>query len=173
LQVRSFTDDQVTRFVLGWYLAVERHSTGATGHDLELRAEAAADDLLRRLAAAPALYELTINPLLLTMIAIVHRHCGALPGSRADLYGQICQAMLWRRQEAKTLPVLPEGKKKEAVLGRLAFAMMCWLVCDLPRADVLTEIRPGLRRMSRQLTAEEVLTDIVSNGLLIERETGR
>jgi len=82
LQVRSFTDEQVTRFVQGWYLVVEWHSTGATGRDLLLRAEAAADDLLRRLDAAPGLYELTVNPLLLTMIAIVHRHCGALPGSR-------------------------------------------------------------------------------------------
>jgi predicted NACHT family NTPase len=69
--------------------------------DLELRAETAADDLLRRLDGAPGLYALTVNPLLLTMIAIVHRYCGALPGSRADLYGQICQAMLWQRQEAR------------------------------------------------------------------------
>ncbi|MGH3912041.1 MAG: NACHT domain-containing protein [Pseudonocardiaceae bacterium] len=173
LQIRSFTDEQVTRFVQGWYLAVERHSTGATGQDVVLRAEAAADDLLRRLDAAPALYDLTVNPLLLTMIAIVHRHCGALPGSRADLYGQICQAMLWRRQEAKDLPVMPEGKKKEVLLRGLAFAMMRRQVGDLPRADVLTEIRPGLRRISRQLTAEEFLVDIASNGLLIERESGR
>ncbi|MGH8938478.1 MAG: NACHT domain-containing protein, partial [Actinomycetes bacterium] len=172
LQVRSFTDEQVTRFVQSWYLAVERHSTGATGEDVRLRAESAANDLLRRLNGAPGLYDLTVNPMLLTMIATVHRYRGALPGSRADLYGEICQVMLWRRQEAKKLPIAPDGDKKEALLRGLAFAMMRRQVPDLPRADVLVEIGPALRRMSRELTAEEFLTDIASNGLLIERESG-
>lgn len=172
LQVRSFTDEQVTRFVQSWYLAVERHSTGATGEDVRLRAESAADDLLRRLDGAPGLYDLTVNPLLLTMIATVHRYRGALPGSRVDLYGEICQVMLWRRQEAKNLPIVPDGDKKEVLLRGLAFAMMQRQVRDLPRAHVLAEIGPALRRMSRKLTAEEFLTDIASNGLLIERESG-
>jgi hypothetical protein len=43
------------------------------------------------------------------MIATVHRYRGALPGSRVDLYGEICQVMLWRRQEAKNLPIAPDG----------------------------------------------------------------
>ncbi|HKR50264.1 MAG TPA: NACHT domain-containing protein, partial [Pseudonocardiaceae bacterium] len=87
LQVRSFTDEQGRRFLRSWYLAVERHSTGVTDDDVRRRAEEAADDLLQRLNDAPALYELTVNPLLLTMIATVHRYRGALPGSRVDLYG--------------------------------------------------------------------------------------
>ena len=171
LQVRSFTDEQVNRFLKGWYLAVERHSTGVTDDDVRRRAEEAADDLLQRLNDVPALYELTVNPLLLTMIATVHRYRGALPGSRVDLYGEICQVMLWRRQEAKKLPITPEGDKKETLLRRLAFAMMQRQLRDLPRADVLAEIRPALRRMSRELTAEEFLADIASNGLLVERES--
>ncbi len=172
LHIRSFTDEQVTRFVHSWYLAIERHSTGTTGEDVRLQAKSAADDLLRRLDGAPGLYDLTVNPLLLTMIATVHRYRGALPGSRADLYSEICQVMLWRRQEAKELPIEPNGDKKQALLRGLAFAMMQRQVRDLPRADVLAEIGPALRRMSRELTAEEFLTDIASNGLLIERESG-
>src|SRR5262249_43513785 len=69
LQVRSFTNEQVTHFVRGWYLAVERHSTGAADEDVSLRSVAAAEDLIERLNATPGLYELTVNPLLLTMIA--------------------------------------------------------------------------------------------------------
>ena len=49
--------------------------------------------------------------------------------------------------------------------------MMQQRVRDLSRADLLAEIRPALRRMSRDLTAEDFLTDIGSNGLLIERES--
>jgi hypothetical protein len=172
LQIRSFTDDQVTRFVRGWYLAVQWHSTGTSDEDVRLRAESEADDLLKRLNDAPGLYELRVNPLLLTMIATVHRYRGALPGSRVDLYGEICQVVLWRRQEAKNLAIELDGGKKEGLLRGLAFAMMYQRVRDLPRAEVLDNIRPALRRMSRNLTAEDFLTDIGSNGLLVERESG-
>lgn len=172
LQVRSFTGGQVNRFVRSWYEAVEKHSTGTDGTDLRLRVDSAAEDLLERLNGAPALYDLTINPLLLTMIANVHRFRGALPGSRVELYSEICQVMLWRRQEAKKLPVELGGEKKETILRKLALAMMQRRVRDLPKDDVLAEIRPTLRRLSREITSEDFLADVSSNGLFVERETG-
>lgn len=172
LQVRGFTDDQVSRFVRAWYLAAERHSTGASGEDVRLRAETTATELLDRLNTAPNLYDLTINPLLLTMIANVHRYHGALPGSRVDLYGEICQVMLWRRQEAKKLAVELSGDKKETLLRALAFAMMERRVRDLPRAEILALLKPALRRMSTPMSEEDFLADVSSNGLLIEREPG-
>ena len=172
LQVRGFTTEQVSRFVHGWYLAVERHSTGAADEDITIRARREADDLLQRLDSAPALYDLTVNPLLLTMIANVHRYRGALPGSRADLYAEIVQVMLFRRQEAKNLPVELAGDKKEALLRGLAYAMMDRRLSDLPHDEVLAEIRPALRRLPRQVTAEGFLADVGSNGLLVERESG-
>ena len=172
LQVRGFTTEQVSRFVHGWYLAVERHSTGAADEDITIRARREADDLLQRLDRAPALYDLTVNPLLLTMIANVHRYRGALPGSRADLYAEIVQVMLFRRQEAKDLPVELAGDKKEALLRGLAYAMMDRRLSDLPHDEVLAEIRPALRRLPRQVTAEGFLADVGSNGLLVERESG-
>ncbi|WP_410626482.1 NACHT domain-containing protein [Amycolatopsis sp. cmx-8-4] len=172
LQVRSFTDDQVKRFVEGWYSAVERYSTGDRADEVRTRAAAATEDLLERLGEAVALRDLTANPLLLTMIANVHRYRGALPGSRADLYCEICQVMLWRRQEAKKLPIALGGDKKEMVLRSLAYSMMRDRVRDLARADVLTEVGKALRRVSRDLTAEAFLADVGSNGLLVERESG-
>jgi predicted NACHT family NTPase len=171
LQVRGFTTEQASRFVRSWYLAVERHSTGAVDEDITIRARREADDLLQRLDRAPSLYDLTVNPLLLTMIANVHRYRGALPGSRADLYAEILQVMLVRRQEAKDLPVELVGDKKEALLRGLAYAMMDRRLSDLPHDDVLAEIRPVLRRLPRQVTAEGFLADVRSNGLFVERET--
>ena len=168
LQVCSFTDDQVTRFVRGWYLAVEQRSAGAPGEDVRLRAETKASDLLKRLNDAPGLYDLTVNPLLLTMIAIIHSYRGALPGRRVDLYGEICQVMLWRIAEARRLPIKLNGDKKEGFTRGLAFVMMQQRVRDMPRSEVLDKIKPALRRMSPNLNAEDFLTDIISNGLLIE-----
>ena len=172
LQVRGFTTEQVSRFVHSWYLAVERHSTGAADEEITIRASREADDLLQRLDSAPALYDLTANPLLLTMIANVHRYRGALPGGRADLYAEIMQVMLSRRQEAKNLPVDLAGDKKEALLRGLAYVMMDRRLSDLSHDEVLAEIRPALRRLPRQVTAEGFLADVGSNGLLVERESG-
>ena len=171
VQACGFTSAQVELFVQGWYRAVERHGTGTDGPEAETRAQEGAADLLRRLDQAPTLWDLTVNPLLLTMIANVHRYRGALPGSRADLYSEICQVMLWRRQDAKNLAALLGGDKKEAILRSLAYAMMLGRVTDLSRADVLAGITPALRRVSRQVTPEGFLADASSNGLLIERET--
>ena len=169
---RSFTEQQVTRFVRGWYLAVERRSTGANGEGVRVLADSGAEDLLERLRSAPALHDLTVNPLLLMMIVNVHRFRGTLPGSRADLYRDICEAMLWRRQDAKRLTAELVGEHKEVVLRRLAFTMMQNKVSDLTRAKILAAIKPGLSRVSRALSPRQFLEDIGSSGLLVERENG-
>lgn len=170
-QVRRFTEEQVTRFVRGWYRSIEQQqAAGADNGEVESRAVSAADDLLDRLRNSAALRELTVNPLLLTMIANVHHYRSALPGSRAELYSEICEVMLWRRHSAKRLPVELGGDQKELLLRRLAFTMMERRVRDLPRAGVLAALKPMLRRVSKDLTAEKFLTEVRSSGLLVERE---
>lgn len=173
LQIRSLTDEQVEAFVRGWYLAVERFIARTEDTAVRRVARTAAEDLLERLNENPALLDLTINPLLLTMIANVHRHRGALPGTRNRLYGEICEVILWRRQESKGVPGALSGDRREILLRHLALAMMEQRVRDLPRPAVLTEVEPLLRRMSPDLSPEEFLAEVSTNGLLIERESGR
>lgn len=173
VQVCGFTTAQVRAFVRDWYLAVERRSADGSGDDVAKCASSKADDLLRRLTQAPALYTLAANPLLLTMIANVHRYRGALPGTRAGLYGEICQVMLWRRQDAKNLADALRGEKKEAVLRWLAYAMMQRRVWDLSKAEVLAEIGPMLAEMAGPVSPEDFAADAASNGLFAEREGGR
>jgi tRNA A37 threonylcarbamoyladenosine biosynthesis protein TsaE len=142
LQVRGFTNEQVSRFVHSWYAAAAQHVSTEDGPE----------DLLTRLAEAPALADLTTNPLLLTMIANVHLHRGKLPTGRVDLYNEICQVMLWRRQEAKRLQ---GDEQMEKPLRALAFTMMTRQTRDLPREELPTE-----------------LAEVSTTGLLIEREAG-
>jgi hypothetical protein len=178
LRVRSFTPDQVRQFIHGWYLAVFRQTTKANAKVKEKEqavarlADTETEDLLRRLDNAPALADLTANPLLLTMIVYVHRYHGALPGSRAGLYGDICQVMLWRRHDAKKLTNVLQGEKKEAVLRGLAYSMMVQRLSHLERHGVLDAIKIALRRSSGKVTAEEFLADVSSNGLLVEHDVG-
>lgn len=170
--VCGFTMVQVQEFVRGWYRAVERHSTGDAGADIEARATKGADDLIRRFKDLSPLRDLAVNPLLLTMIANVHRYRGALPRSRAELYSEICQVMLWRRQDAKNLASELPGTKKETILCGVAYAMMERRMSDLSTAEILAEIAPCLREVSTAAIPEDFLADVSSSGLLIEREAG-
>jgi NACHT domain len=170
LQVRRFTPAQITRFVHGWYLAVERHRTGAASEHVERKSHDEADDLLGRLAGTPALLDLAANPLLLTMISNVHRYRGALPGTRAELYAEMCLVLLGRRQEAKRLADPLRAEQKELVLRELAFIMMQQNVRDIPEERMVDVIRRVLPRFSSSLTTDDFLADIRANGLLLELE---
>ena len=172
VQPQPFTREQVTKFLHRWCLAEERRSAGADDERVASRAAQDADDLLARLQAAPALHSLAVNPLLLTMIAIVHRHYGALPGSRAELYARICQVLLWSRQDAKKLKLDLRGSQKERLMRLLAFEMMRRKVRDLPTTEVTAILAPVLKRMNKTLPVRDVLYDADSNGLLVERENG-
>ncbi|QKV95052.1 NACHT domain-containing protein [Streptomyces sp. NA02950] len=176
LQIRRFTGEQIGRFVHGWYRAIERLSTGADDAAVADRAHEGAEDLLHRLRARSVLYDLAANPLLLTMIANVHRYRGALPGSRAELYGEICEVLLWRRREAKggtaALPDELSGAKKEVVLRELAFVMMADRMRDIRGEYASDVLRPLLFRVASTMSSQDFLDTIVVSGLLIERERG-
>jgi hypothetical protein len=177
LAVRPFTAEQVQLFLNRWYLAAERHATGAASkaqlRAVRIRANESADRLLTLLRANSALYDLTVNPLLLTMIATVHRYRGALPGSRADLYGEICQVMLSRRIQAKDLPELLPWPVKHKLLTALAHRMMLERASELPVGQVLGILDPLLRRLPQSVTGQAFLDDISRNGLFVEPAPGR
>ena len=177
LVVRPFTAEQVQLFLDRWYLAAERHATGASGRSarraVRIRARESADRLTSLLREHPALYDLAVNPLLLTMIATAHRYRGALPGSRADLYGEICQVLLSRRGQAKGLPELLSWPAKQALLASLAYQMMRSHVSNLPADRVLEILEPQLERFPSPVTGEAFLDDIARNGLLVEVTPGR
>lgn len=170
-QVCSLTDEQVTRFIHSWCLAVERGGANKLTDEDRAHAETAAEHLRKRLNDSPELYDLTTNPLLLTMIVTVYSERRDLPFRRVDLYQEICRVVL-ERQTKKGIGGKLDCREKEQLLRRLAFVMMCRNVRDLPRDEVLSEIRPVLRKMSPEVSAEEFLADVGLNGLLVEREGG-
>jgi NACHT domain len=173
--VRPFTPDQVQLFMDRWYLAAERHATGGSGRTARRAVRIRARESAARLTSLlehPALHDLAVNPLLLTMIATAHRYRGALPDSRADLYGEICHVLLSRRGQAKDLPELLSWPAKQALLATLAYQMMRDHVSNLPADGVLKILRPQLERFSLSVTGEAFLDDISRNGLFIEAPSG-
>ena len=175
--IRPLSAEQVRLFVERWSLAAERHATGARGGAAQRATEARARDsagrLLTLLRDHRALRELSGNPLLLTMIATAYRYRGALPGSRADLYGEIGRVLLSRRTQPGDRPELLAWPAKQALLAALAFQMMREHVSELPGARVLEILGPQLVRFPAAVGGEAFLDDIARAGLLTEAAPGR
>jgi hypothetical protein len=174
LQVRRFTGEQISRFLHNWYYTIECRALDRTGRYVQEVAGRKADDLIKRLRARPSLYDLASNPLLLTMIANVHRYRDALPGSRAALYGEMCQVLVHRRQEAKGLVDQTglRGPQKEHVMRGLALTMMRNKRRDISIADACAAVADDLRGASPQACPEIFLEEVRKSGLLVEREQG-
>lgn len=176
LEVLPFNNRQVRRFVEGWYLANEIASSGnKRNREVEERAGKDAADLLSRLRSKPALSDLTVNPLLLTMIAMVHRYHGALPGSRIELYAEICTVLLGRWRQTKGVEDKLSAEQKLVVLRPLAAHMMEKRTREISTADALKIVTPHLRRVGvAKEDAEKTLTDFqAGSGLILEREPGK
>jgi len=171
LRVRPLSQNQIDEFVRSWYLEIESRSSGLQDSATRQSAEAQAEDLLDRLRKSPVLTELAANPLLLTMMANVHSHRGALPGSRADLYSEICQVFLGKRQAAKGLEDSLRPDQKELILRSLALRMMIANKRSVGRAEAEAAISDILCRVSPKLTPLDFLTLVEhSSGLFIEHQ---
>ena len=118
---------QVKTFIHNWYLQTEcRRDQGQKDrHVPEMRAQEGTNHLLSVLEKRPTIAELTVNPLLLTMIVSLHYFKRAtLPERRAELYREICRLFLGELEEQKGLAVQISADKKQTVLEPLAYAML-------------------------------------------------
>ncbi|MEW9529568.1 NACHT domain-containing NTPase [Microbispora sp. NPDC049125] len=177
VQAQPFTSDQITEFAYAWYTAHAEEKVGQRHLDAEARqtriaAKVAAGHLLEDLHTRRDLWLLATNPLLLTMLSILHENNSALPRDRAQLYSDIVELLVWRRQRDKRGGVelhgdLP-GKQKELVLSELAFAMMAGGVTVIDAADARELVDELLPDISCDRDAATFLADSVAAGLLIE-----
>jgi energy-coupling factor transporter ATP-binding protein EcfA2 len=175
LEVQPFNAKQVQLFISNWFLANEIISSGNKDNaGVRQRAQRDAKDLLNRLRGKSSLNDLTANPLLLTMITMVHRYRGALPGSRVELYSEICEVLLGRWRQAIGVRDRMQSAQKLMVLRPLANHMMSVRERDLKTAEVIALITPLLEVVNvKGITPQDFLNDLqASSGLLIERELG-
>ncbi len=166
-EVRSFTHAQIQRFVHNWYLANEVMSMQKDDPGVRLAAKQGADDLLKRISSNGALSTLAVNPLLLTMITNVHRYRSSLPGRRVELYAEICEVFLGKRQQARGVELDMTPAQKQRVLQPLAYTLMTRQLRELPVADAVCAIQEPLARVNPFAPIGRE-----SSGLLLERENG-
>ncbi len=173
LQVSPFSREQVERFVHNWYAANEILS--AQQDDLGVRQDAAkgAADLLQRLRNTQDLADLAVNPLLLTMIATVHRYRPSLPGRRVELYREICDVFLGQRRQARGMVLDLTPAQKQQVLQPLAYYLMCQKEHEVALEEAVAVIADALACVSPTIEGKAFLKAVEDeSGLLLEGKSG-
>ncbi|NET60056.1 MAG: NACHT domain-containing protein [Symploca sp. SIO2E6] len=188
LEVQPFNLQQVQRFIHSWYWQTEVMSR-AGEDDLGVREEAKkqGDDLLKRIRKSSPLAAMAVNPLLLTMIATVHRRGSALPGKRVELYKEICQVLLEKRQRAKEMETRGHGDTETRRMDRSLSASQKQSVLQLLAIDLMQHntrgfnLPEGITLIEQQLAGvagsgtnpQEFFQQIKDvSGLLVEKELG-
>jgi predicted NACHT family NTPase len=171
LKVLPFRHAQVERFVSNWYLANEVMAHQKDDAGVRADAKNCADELLRRLSQMPTLQELAVNPLLLTLIATVHRYRSELPGRRVELYAEICDVFLGKRQRAKGIELDLTPAQKVRVLRVLAYYMMNRGTSEIGTEEAEKIIAEALMRVDPQASPAAFLKMVEdSSGLLLAQE---
>ena len=173
LEVRELDAGQIKSFLDRWYLAHEIKYQGKDDPGVRQDAKRQAKDLYNRLADHPALSAFAVNPLLLTMTALVHRYRGRLPGSRVELYAEILDVFLGARQQAKGLHLDLSAAQRQRVLEPLAWTMMCAEQRHIASSEAETLISEPLRKITAKQAPSDFLEHIKNDtGMLVERENG-
>jgi len=94
-ELAPFDEARIDQFIRAWYGELADLGT--------VRPEDAEplSDRLRQAVRRPDLWRLASNPLLLTVMALVHAHKGRLPEARALPYEECTDLLLWRWEQVK------------------------------------------------------------------------
>lgn len=94
-EIAPLDDEKISRFVEGWYAELGRLGT------LPVDDVPVMTQRLQEAVERPDLQRLAPNPLLLTVMALVHTHKGRLPDARTLLYEETVDILLWRWEQVK------------------------------------------------------------------------
>ncbi len=158
--------EDIRTFLYRWNEAINRRAAGGTlSVQGRQQAHENADSLMARLENAPNVRELANNPLLLTVMAIVHFNVGTLPERRADLYNAATELLLgWDKRMGRELQAPPPwlddltAAQRRLPLEELAFDFQENRVIEQPRAQVLPIVAGNFLAGSSPDAQEAALT---------------
>ena len=183
LLIRDFSDLDAQRFVSGWYRAVRTQEVhGRVGLSDEgrkralekarRRASTEAQALIDALAANLSLSELARNPLILSLIALVHYRRRDLPQGRGKLYQECLEILLdvWDREDKEIDARDLSLNAKETVLRHIAYDFHTEGLTEADAPTLEAIIEPLLPDLDCNLDAEAVLKQIEErSGILVAR----
>lgn len=126
--------DEVREFLLRWHTAHEQaHDEILPLEVAEARAEERVGQLLPRVLEWPSVRRLATNPLLLTILALIHENVGRLPNRRIRLYEICAQTLIESWRQAQTgLPSELLAELGEETVVRVMAPLAYWLHDERP-----------------------------------------
>jgi formylglycine-generating enzyme required for sulfatase activity/energy-coupling factor transporter ATP-binding protein EcfA2 len=182
--VRDFSLEDVRTFLSQWHRLVAIGQMGP-GESAEAHAQKQTRQLLASIETNDRVRELAINPLMLTVIALVHRDRVKLPDRRAELYQEAVDVLLGKWDEARGVQeslILDQRpfdiSDRRLVLQQVALAMHEQSIKEIdaaPLRELLADQLAGAVADPRERNAavERFLNLIRErSGLLIARAEG-
>lgn len=182
--VRDFNLDDIRKFLTAWHrwIAIGERGVGPTA---EAYAADQTNQLLQAIERNDRIHELAINPLILTVIAMVHRDHVSLPDRRAELYAAAIDVFLGKWDAAKgatELPILPglsfETHDKRLILQHVALHLHEQKCKEIDLAELrrylLTYFSVIVQDERQRYTAVERFLALIEErtGLLVARGEG-
>ena len=174
----DFAREDVKVFVDKWCLAAEL-SVRNDHSEARKQARRAAEDLQRRIERSRSVQRIAVNPLLSTIICVVHRFLGhTIPERRVTLYEKCTDALLYEWDRAKfsesaTLGQFDAVAKRRLLMG-VARRIHEKHWAEISESEVIREFAKVLPELGR---SKEEASNIVAeirdrSGLLVERRPG-
>ena len=169
----DFDDNDWQRFIHAWYETVETTLKGRSDVVLAT-AKRDAYELTRAIRNNDRIRRLTGIPLLLSIIAVVHRYDGRLPENSVKLYQDCVDLLLGGKDEAIGFPLQFDSARKLVVLKPLAYFMHSKPTRILDRDELVRQISPDLARAAGEnVNADDFVEEVrMRSGLLVERGQG-
>ena len=163
LEVDEFDKGDIKTFCEYWIRAVETTLRGDTT-ETRARVAAASRDLYDAIESKPQITRLASNPLLLSIIALVHRYRARLPERRVELYSECLDVLLEHWDAAKKLSVPFPAHQAMQVLQPTALQYHLLGTKEMERSDLrqlICEYLPRARiTEDTDLVADEFLEAI-------------
>jgi HEAT repeat protein/energy-coupling factor transporter ATP-binding protein EcfA2 len=177
----DFDHEQIQSFIQQWCPAYERWVKGMTDNkQLQFLATSEAEKIFQAIKRKPAVGKLTVNPLLLTIVALIQRQGIELPSHRIELFDLCAMTLIDTWVKAKGIKTTPTFSRNNLI--KLLCPLAFWMhqhpaISAIPEEELIEQIVHQL--LARKITryedeaarlAEEFL-DIVrgKTGILIER----
>ena len=175
--ITDMNEAQVEQFLQRWCRAIEQvQKPEASEEQVQREGDQQTRLILEAIKTNEGVKRLTANPLLLTILALIHRNGERLPERRMKLYELAVQTLTADWQLSKKLPnaqkvLLPEGEVIE-LLAPLAY----WMHEEKPsglvtEAEVKQQLAPKLAELRGEEPDSEMVQQAVDEFLRRVRET--
>lgn len=147
-KIQEFSDEQIYEFVKSWYNARE---TSKRESDEKI------NSLILAIHSNKGVKRLSSNPLMLTIIALVHRIEAELPNERVKLYDRCTEALIstWEKYKGTNIKKIGDARKRRR-LEKLAYEMH--ILSKIYSEQ--TEIKAiELKKLMKEILLESEFTD--------------